>query len=243
LGALAGAGLLARRLGSHDLRAQDRLVEVELAVQLLHDGRLGVQVDDGVDALDLLVDLEREPATAPDVDLLDGPAAVADDVEERLEGGSDGPLLQVGVEDDHELVVTQVTHLLLWTTRPRTFRGRRAFASANLLTLPARRSRPPALRAWPCGPTGRAGEQQPQQQRGDAGEQDRGDGDGQAERRELRAPGQRSRDRRPRATAAARARRRRGQEPAGGRAAVGEATRSAPPATDRPGERRVLRDR
>ena len=66
-----------------------------------------LQVDDGVDALGLLVDLEGEPATAPDVDLLHGPAAVADDVEERVEAGSDGPLLEVGVEDDHELVVTQ----------------------------------------------------------------------------------------------------------------------------------------
>src|SRR4051812_3296229 len=32
------------QLGADDLRAQDRLVEVELAVQLLHDGRLGVEV-------------------------------------------------------------------------------------------------------------------------------------------------------------------------------------------------------
>src|SRR4051812_27373091 len=119
------------QLGAEDLRAQDRLVEVELAVQLLHDGRLGVEVDDRVDAFSLLVDLERQPAPAPHVDLLHGAAAGADDVEERVERGSDGPLLEVGVEDDHELVVTQQTHLLLWTMRLRTLRSRRVFASAN----------------------------------------------------------------------------------------------------------------
>src|SRR4028119_332121 len=61
-------------------------------------------------------------AAAAGVSPAAGPAAVADDVEERLEGGSDGPLLQVRVEDDHELVVTQVTHLLLWPSRPRATR-------------------------------------------------------------------------------------------------------------------------
>src|SRR3954471_23020822 len=77
------------QLGPDDLGRQDRLVEVELAVQLLHDGRLGVEVDDGVDAFGLLVDLERQPAAAPHVDLLHGAAASTDDVEERVERGSD----------------------------------------------------------------------------------------------------------------------------------------------------------
>src|SRR3954452_251860 len=119
------------QLRPDDLGAQDRLVEVELAVQLLHDRGGSVEVDDGVDALGLLVDLERQPPPAPHVDLVHGAAAVADDVEERVERGSDGPLLEIWIEDDHELVVTQQTHLLLWTMRPRTIRGRRAFASAN----------------------------------------------------------------------------------------------------------------
>src|SRR5690242_5982512 len=128
-------GLLAQ-LGAEALRAQDRLVEVELAVQLLHDRRLNVEIDDRVDAFGLLVDLERQSAPAPHVDLLHGAAAGADDVEVRVERGSDGPLLEVGIEDDHELVVTQQTHLLLWTMRLRTHRSRRVFASANVETLP-----------------------------------------------------------------------------------------------------------
>src|SRR5688500_2846091 len=44
VGGLSGAG--AQQLGAHD-----RLVEVELAVQLLGRGRLSGHVDDGVDAL------------------------------------------------------------------------------------------------------------------------------------------------------------------------------------------------
>ena len=98
-GSLAGGSDRGKRLpdvGAHDLGAEDGLVEVELAVQLLHHVRLGGQVDDGVDALGVLVDLVAETTTSPDVDLLDGPAALTDDVEERLERGSDGALLEVG---------------------------------------------------------------------------------------------------------------------------------------------------
>ena len=65
-----------------------------------------VEVDDRVDALGLLVDLVGEPATAPDVDLLDGATALADDVEELVEGRGDGALLELGVEDDHQFVMT-----------------------------------------------------------------------------------------------------------------------------------------
>ena len=64
------------RLRAHDLGAQHGLVQVELAVQLLHRGRVAGQVEDGVDALGLLVDLEREATTAPDVDLVDGATVV-----------------------------------------------------------------------------------------------------------------------------------------------------------------------
>src|SRR3954464_625592 len=91
---------------TQDLGAQHGLVEVELAVELLDGGGLGLEVDDGVDALGLLRDLERHPATAPDVDLLDAAAVVLHDGQELVEGRSDGALLDVGVEDDHELVVT-----------------------------------------------------------------------------------------------------------------------------------------
>ena len=72
-------------LGAEDLGPQHRLVEVQLAVELLDDRGLGLQVDDRVDALGLLVDLVRETATAPDVDLLDAAAALADDGEELVE--------------------------------------------------------------------------------------------------------------------------------------------------------------
>src|SRR6476469_4385866 len=99
-----------RRVGlalvrTQDLGEQHGLVEVELAVELLDGGRLGLEVDDGVDAFGLLRDLERHPATAPDVDLLDAAAVVLHDGQELVEGRSDGALLDVGVEDDHELVV------------------------------------------------------------------------------------------------------------------------------------------
>src|SRR3712207_8553947 len=49
---------------SHQLRAEHRLVEVQLAVQLGDRSGLGLDRDDRVDALDLLLDLVGEPATA-----------------------------------------------------------------------------------------------------------------------------------------------------------------------------------
>src|SRR6476659_4599655 len=72
--AMSARRLAAQLVGAQHLGAQDGLVEVELAVELLDRVRVGGQVDDGVDALGLLGDLEREPATAPDVDLLHGAA-------------------------------------------------------------------------------------------------------------------------------------------------------------------------
>src|SRR3954452_913646 len=45
------------RLAAQDLGAQHRVLERQLAVQLLDGGRLGVHVEQGVDALRLLVDL------------------------------------------------------------------------------------------------------------------------------------------------------------------------------------------
>src|SRR3954454_5218962 len=95
------------------LGAQHRLVQRQLAVELLDGGRLGVQRHDGVDALGVLVDLVGEPATSPDVDVLDGTAVVADHVEVRVERGPDGALFEVGVEDDHHFIGTQSSlHLL-----------------------------------------------------------------------------------------------------------------------------------
>src|SRR3954453_8684240 len=104
-------------LGAHQLRAQHRLVQVELPVEL-GDGRgLGIDVDDRVDALDLLLDLVGEPATAPDVDLADGAAGLGDDGQEPVERRSDRPLLELGVEDDHQFVVTHGEPHLLWSGR------------------------------------------------------------------------------------------------------------------------------
>src|SRR6478736_8798689 len=67
-------------VGTDDLGAKHRLVQVELTVQLgNHGGRRG-HVDDRVDALGVLPDLEGQPATTPDIDVLHGAAALADDV-------------------------------------------------------------------------------------------------------------------------------------------------------------------
>src|SRR5690349_12230615 len=66
-------------VGPHHLGPQHGLVQVELTVQLGHRGGLGLDIDDGIDALGVLGDLVRQPATAPDVDLVDGTAILADD--------------------------------------------------------------------------------------------------------------------------------------------------------------------
>src|SRR6478672_2274491 len=47
-------------LGTEDLGPENRLVQVHLTVELLDDRRLGLQVDDRVDALGLLLDLVSE---------------------------------------------------------------------------------------------------------------------------------------------------------------------------------------
>src|SRR3954467_9802948 len=100
-------------VGPDHLGAQHRLVQRELTVELLHRGRLGVQRDDGVDAFGVLVDLVGETTTSPDVDVLHGPAVLADDVEVRVEGRGNGALFEVGVEDDHHFIGTQSgLHLL-----------------------------------------------------------------------------------------------------------------------------------
>src|SRR3954453_5063533 len=92
--------------GAQELGPQDRLVETELTVQLLGRGRLRRQVDDGVDALGLLLDLVGQTATAPDVDLVHGATVLGDDRQELVERGLDRALFELGVEDDHEFVLT-----------------------------------------------------------------------------------------------------------------------------------------
>src|SRR5690349_2264104 len=68
------------RLAAQHLRAQHRLVQAQLAIQLRDRGGLCLDLEQRVDALGVLVDLEREAALAPDVDLLDRAAGVLDDV-------------------------------------------------------------------------------------------------------------------------------------------------------------------
>ena len=62
-------------VGARDLGTDHGLVERELTIQLLDRGGLGLELDDGVDALVLLVDLVGETALAPDVDLVDRAAS------------------------------------------------------------------------------------------------------------------------------------------------------------------------
>src|SRR3954469_15116751 len=85
------------RVRADELGAQHGLVEVELAVELLDGRRLGGDVEDGVDAFDLLVYLEGKATAAPDVDLLHAAAALTDDAEELVERGCDGALFEVRV--------------------------------------------------------------------------------------------------------------------------------------------------
>src|SRR6476661_9605598 len=92
--------------GAQELGPQDRLVQTELAVQLLGRGRLRRHVDDRVDALGLLLDLVGQTATAPDVDLVHGATVLGDDRQELVERGLDRALFELGVEDDHEFVLT-----------------------------------------------------------------------------------------------------------------------------------------
>src|SRR5512139_508492 len=101
-------------VGTNDLSAQHRLVQRKLTVELLHRGRLGLQLDDGVDAFGVLVDLVGQAATSPDVDLLDRATVLDDDVVEvLLQRRRNGALFEVGVEDDHHFIGTQSgLHLL-----------------------------------------------------------------------------------------------------------------------------------
>src|SRR6478609_8787054 len=101
--------------GAQELGAHDRLVEAELAVQLLGRGRLGGEVDDGVDALGLLLDLVGQTTAAPDVDVVDGPTIGGHDLEEPLQRRLNRPVVELRVEDDHEFVLTHALTRLLWS--------------------------------------------------------------------------------------------------------------------------------
>src|SRR6478735_9317376 len=117
-------------VGPDDLRAQHGLVEAQLTVELLHGGGLGVQRDDGVDAFGVLVDLVGQAATSPDVDVLDGPTVLTDDVEVRVERGRDRALFEIRIEDDHYFVGTQSSLHLLRTQAATAFPWQEGCASA-----------------------------------------------------------------------------------------------------------------
>src|ERR1700744_2424972 len=111
-------------LWPQDLGPQHALVEVELAVELLDGARLRGQVDHGVDAFRLLVDLVGKATLSPDVKLAGLAAVVGSDLEEPLERRLDRALLEVRVEDDHDFVVAHA-HPSSGLTRSRSFRDRR----------------------------------------------------------------------------------------------------------------------
>src|SRR3712207_732381 len=122
---------------SHQLRAEPRLVEVQLAVELGDSSGLGLDRDDRVDPLDLLLDLVGEPTTAPDLGL-DGAAGLGDDGQEPVERGSDRALLELGVEDDHQFVMTHGEPHLLWSQRPQCICGRRVVHASRAPAVPER---------------------------------------------------------------------------------------------------------
>ena len=93
-------------LGAQQLGAQDGLVEAELAVELLGDLGCGGHIDDDVEALGLLFHVVGETVFALDVDLVDRAPVAGDDLQQLLEGRSDDALVRLGLEDDHDLVVT-----------------------------------------------------------------------------------------------------------------------------------------
>lgn len=101
----ATAGLL--DVGPGDLRADNRLVERQLAVEFFDRLRLGGQVDDGVDAFGLFVDFVGKPALAPNIDVFDRSAILTHHIEVRIKAGGNGAFLEIRIEDDHQFITTQ----------------------------------------------------------------------------------------------------------------------------------------
>src|SRR5690349_16120968 len=105
-GAVDGRSGRLASVGTDHLGTQHGLVEVELPVEFLDHGRIRGQVDDGVEAVGLLLDLVLQAPLAPQVDLVDGAAPAAHDREELVEGRGDGALVEIRVEDHHQFVLT-----------------------------------------------------------------------------------------------------------------------------------------
>src|ERR1044072_5855385 len=62
----------------HDLEPHHFVREMQDAIELGDDARIGRELDDDVVALVLTVDLEHEPASTPAVDVADRSTAVGD---------------------------------------------------------------------------------------------------------------------------------------------------------------------
>ena len=150
-----GSSLGARAGRSSLVRSTDSLRPSWRSSSLATSAGRG-HVDDGVDALGLLLDVVGEPATAPDVDVLDRATVLADDVEELVEARSDGALLELGVEDDHQFVLTHVDTHLLWSRRSRSLRDRRVMHCSHCRRDQSRTGTGVAARAQVTGEHGRA---------------------------------------------------------------------------------------
>src|SRR5215211_5173453 len=109
--------LISAQIWPDDLSPHDRLVDSELAIQLLDVLWFGGDVDHRVDALGLLPDFVRQPPAAPDVDVVDRPTTLGDYFQVPVERGLNRTLLGIRVEDDHDLVLTHALPHLLWSKR------------------------------------------------------------------------------------------------------------------------------
>src|SRR5436190_10280604 len=105
LWSVRSVGVRTQHFGAHH-----GLVQAELTVELLDRSGLGRQGDDGIDAFGLLVDLICQAPAAPYVDGLDAATVLAHQVQVLVERRLDRTLLEVWVEDDHQLVVAHERH-------------------------------------------------------------------------------------------------------------------------------------
>src|SRR5207237_8813447 len=87
-----------------DLVTDHLVCKAERPVELAHDRRFGLGLNDHVVALPAMIELVGETTLAPSVD----PAGVAPPGADQLGGtvdrGPDRVLLQAGVEDDHDFI-------------------------------------------------------------------------------------------------------------------------------------------
>ena len=93
-------------LVQHDQVPQHRLVEPEAPAQLGRHRGVGVEADQRVDALALLVDLVGQAPAAPLLDLLDLSALRGDHVLHALDVLVPAPVVERGIQDVHGFIRT-----------------------------------------------------------------------------------------------------------------------------------------